>query len=187
MSVSINSQTTNINNIQPKAQTAFRAQTAPVKDYPPDTVAIYSKKKKKVGLGTKIAIGIGATLAVLIGGIYAISKHQTNKLQRLYKEKLVPKIFDKELTFIEAKTKDDALKYAKDVLGVKNIDTNMTLEALNYTNQGITNVVNKNIGQEVFIPRSYLYDDLGNDVWAHVVSNIKSKNSVKSRVFCFLY
>ncbi len=175
MSVGTNIQTINYNNIniQPKVRTNFKAQTVSVQNYPPDTVEI-AGKKKKLSLGAKIAIGVGTTLAVLVGGAFAISKHQTNKLQRLYKEKLVPKIFDKELTFTEAKTKEDALKYAKDILGVKNIDEHMTLEALNYTNHGITDVVNKNIGQEVFIPRSYLYDDI--DGLAHVVSSIKDKN-----------
>ena len=45
MSIGVNSQITNINNIQPKAQVSFRAQTTPVKDYPPDTVEISGKKK----------------------------------------------------------------------------------------------------------------------------------------------
>ena len=175
MSVGTNIQAVNYNNIniQPKVRTNFKAQTVPVQNYPPDTVEI-AGKKKKLSLGAKLAIGFGTTLAVIVGGAYAISKHQTYKLQKLYKEKLVPKIFDKELIYTEATTKEDALKYAKEILGVKNIDENMTLEALNYTNHGITDVVNKNIGQEVFIPRSYLYDDI--DGLAHVVSSIRNKN-----------
>ena len=100
---------------------SFQGAANAIKTLPNDTVEI-NGKKKKLSIGAKIAIGVGTTLAVLVGGAYAISKHQTYKLQKLYKEKLVPKIFDKELTFTEAKTKEDALKYAKDILGVKNID-----------------------------------------------------------------
>ena len=153
---------------------SFQGAANAIKTLPNDTVEI-DGKKKKLSIGAKIAIGVGTTLAVLVGGAYAISKHQTHKLQRLYKEKLVPKIFDKELTFTEAKTKEDALKYAKEVLGVGSIDDKMTLDMLNYANHGITNVVNKNIGQEVFIPRSYFCDNKGGDGIAYVVRSIESK------------
>ena len=48
MSASTSIQTINANNkIQPKVNTTFMAQSAPIKDYPPDTVEINGKKKKK--------------------------------------------------------------------------------------------------------------------------------------------
>ena len=119
---------------------------------PQDTVELSNKeKKKKLSIAAKIGIGIGATIFCVVGTMYAISKHQMYKLNKLYKEKLIPKIFDKKINFTEAKTKEEALKFAKDTLGVQNINEEMTLDALNYANRGITDVVNKNIGQEVFI------------------------------------
>ena len=68
MPISVNNQTTNINNIQPKSQVAFKAQTAPVKDYSHDTVEINSKKKK-IGVGTKVGIGILGVTALILGAI----------------------------------------------------------------------------------------------------------------------
>ena len=154
---------------------SFQGAAAAIETLPEDKVEVADKaKKKKRSLGARIAIGLGITLAAVATAYIAICKHQTNKLQRLYKEKLVPKIFDKEITFTEATTKEEALKYAKEILGVQKIDENMTLDALNYANRGITDVVNKNIGQEVFIPRSYFYDNLGDTV-ACVDSDIRGK------------
>ena len=87
------------------------AQTVPT-----DTVEISTKpQKKKRGIGKKILIGVGATVGALVLSALLIAKHKTVKLEKLYKEKLVPQIFEKELTFTEATTKDEALKYAKEV------------------------------------------------------------------------
>ena len=168
------------NSVFEKGSSANTVSSSNVLEKSPsaDTVEISSKKEKKKGLstGAKVAIGVGSVLTLIVGGAFAISKHQTNKLQKLYKEKLVPKIFDKELTYNKDLSKEDAIKYAKEILGVKNIDPNMTKEALDYANRGIVDVVNKNIGQEVFIPRSYACKDLKDNVLAHVVQNIKSNN-----------
>ena len=66
MSVGTNIQTVNFNNnIQPKMQTNFKAQSSSVKDYPPDTVEISGKKKAGMSTGAKFGIGIG--LASIIG------------------------------------------------------------------------------------------------------------------------
>jgi len=143
-----------------------------------DTVELSSSapKKKKLGAGAKIAIGIVSGVAVLLGTMVAVSKLQTNRLTKLYKEKLVPKVFDKKLVFKEASSRDEAVKYAKEVLGVQKVDENMTIEALNYANRGITDVVNKNIGQELFIPRSYVYEKLEKDkTLAYVNQSVRSK------------
>lgn len=157
---------------------SFQGAANAIKTLPNDTVEINGKKKSGMSTGAKVGLGILGTVAGLCIAGVAISRHQTSKLEKLYKEKLVPKIFDKEIQFTDAKTKDEAIKYAKEVLGVGTIDDKMSLDMLNYANHGITDVVNKNIGQEVFIPRSYFcfkgQGDIDN-VEAYVVKSIKSK------------
>ena len=155
------------------APVAFRGtQTGTI---PQDSVEISTNpKKKKRSIGKKIAIGLATTAGAVVVFALAFAKHQSVKLNKLYDEKLIKKIFDKELAFKEATTKEEAVKYAKEILGVKKIDENMTLEVLNYANRGITDVVNKNIGQEVFIPQSYFYDKLEGEL-AHVIQNVESK------------
>ena len=154
---------------------SFQGAANAIKTLPNDTVEINGKKKTGMSSGAKVGLGILGTVATLCIAVVAISKHQRIKLEKLYKEKLVSKIFDKEIQFTDAKTKDEAIKYAKEVLGVGSIDDKMTLDMLNYANHGITNVVNKNIGQEVFIPRSYFCDNKGGDGIAYVVRSIESK------------
>lgn len=176
MSISLNSQITNINNIQPKAQVSFRAQTAPVKDYPPDTVEIQGKKKG-LSKGAKCGIALGILATGTIATLAILSKRMPKHLEKLYKEKLVPKTFDKELVYKEAVTKEEAIKYAKEVLGVKEVDEKITLEALNFANNGITDVVNKNIGQGIFIPTKYVYTTSNSRNYiAYVKSDIMSKD-----------
>ena len=154
---------------------SFQGAANAIKTLPNDTVEINGKKKTGMSTGAKVGLGILGTVAGLCIAGVAISRHQTSKLEKLYKEKLVPKIFDKEIQFTDAKTKDEAIKYAKEVLGVGTIDDKMTLDMLNYANHGITNVVNKNIGQEVFIPRSYFSDNKRDKAIAYVVRSIESK------------
>lgn len=176
MSIGVNSQITNINNIQPKAQVSFRAQTTPVKDYPPDTVEI-SGKKKGLSTGAKWGIALGILATGTIATLAILSKRMPKHLEKLYKEKLVPKTFDKELVYKEAVTKEEAIKYAKEVLGVKEVDEKITLEALNFANSGITDVVNKNIGQGIFIPTKYVYTTSNSRNYiAYVKSDIMSKD-----------
>ena len=181
MSIGLNNQTTNINNIQPKVQVAFKAQTTPVKNYPSDTVEIQGKKKK-LSIGAKISIGVGVLLAGTIATIAILSKRMPKHIEKLYKEKLIPKTFDKKLVYKDATTIEEGIKYAKEILGVKEVDKNITLEALNFANSGITDVVNKNIGQGVFIPTKYLYTSSArknikdpNNWTAYVCRTISSK------------
>lgn len=65
------------NNIQPKFQMNFRAQTIPVQDYPPDTVEINGKVKAGMSNGTKAAIGAGVVtaLAVCADFLFCKGKH----------------------------------------------------------------------------------------------------------------
>lgn len=147
MSLSINNQTTNINNIQPKTHTAFRAQTTPVKDYPSDTIEINGKKK---GLSTvaKWGIGLGLT-ALATGGIYlaTIGKVGAKQAQQLAEQ----------IEFKPAKTMEEAIKFAKDKFNVvytNNAQQNMPLELANIINKGLTQFNNAVKGK--YRPANYI-------------------------------
>ncbi len=124
-----------------------------------DTVEISSKKEKKKGLstGAKWGIGLGILATGAIAAFAIITKQMPKHLEKLYKEKLVPKTFGEKLVYDNNMSKEDAIKYAKETLGVKEVDETISLEALHFANSGIVDVVNKNIGQEVFIPTKYIY------------------------------
>jgi hypothetical protein len=114
MSININSQITNISNIQPKAQTAFRAQTTPVKDYPPDTVEIQGKKK---GLSTGAKWGLGALALAGVGtAIYFATRGRVGGKQA---QQLA-----EHIEFKPAKTVEEAKKFAQEKLGL-HLDDNL--------------------------------------------------------------
>jgi len=130
-------------------------------ELPQDTVQIAGKEttaqKKKLSKGAKWAIGIGGTFAALVTAALLYSRHQYAKISKIYKEKLITKTFKEKLDFKEAKSIEEAIKYAKETLGIKEVDKDFSLEALNTVNKGVTDVVNKSIGQEVFLPTKYTY------------------------------
>ena len=77
MSVGTNIQSVNLNNnVQPKMRTNFRAQNAPFKDYPPDTVEINGKTKTGMSDGAKVGIGLGilGTAALAFAWIYQMTR-----------------------------------------------------------------------------------------------------------------
>lgn len=132
MSAGTNIQSIKFNNtIQPKVQTNFKAQTAPVPDYPPDTVEINGKKKTGMSNGAKVGIGLGilGTAALAIG---LIMKGRGSQAKEVVKH----------IDFKEAKTIEEAQKFAKDKLGVMYHDIH-DLEVINFINEWITKVHNK--------------------------------------------
>ena len=139
MSIGLNNQTTNINNIQPKVQVAFKAQTTPVKNYPSDTVEIQRKKK---GLSTGAKWGIGLGLTTLIGLVaYLISRGRAGA-------KSVKQIAE-HIDFKEAKNMDEAIKFAQENFGIK-LDLGDNLFAANFINESCVNVSNKMKGKAYF-------------------------------------
>lgn len=110
-----------------------------------DTVELSTTQKKdKKGLskGGKWTIGIGATLAgIATAGICIIKGHH-NKLQKLYNEKLVPANLAEKIEFKEAKTLEEGIAFAQNVLGIKAVDKNFTVESINFVNKGLVDVSN---------------------------------------------
>ena len=132
MSVGTNIQTVNFNNnVQPKMQTNFRAQSSPVKDYPPDTVEINGKNKTGMSNGAKVGIGLGILGAAALA-IGLIAKGRVSQAKEVVKH----------IDFKEAKTFEEAKKYAKDKLGVIYYDVN-DLEMANFINEWLTTIHNK--------------------------------------------
>ena len=151
MSISLNSQTTNINNIQPKPQTAFRAQTTPVKDYPPDTVEIQGKKK---GLSTGAKWGIGLGLTALTGiGAYLISRGRIGTKSA--------KQIAEHIDFKPAKTVEEAIEYGKNNLLIKNYKgfDSKDLEVINYINESLVSANNKIKTKEALVT-DIIYESL---------------------------
>lgn len=159
------------------ANLSFRANTTNTLERIPEKDTVETKKEEKKGLSklAKWGIGITGTLGTLIVTLSLISKHQTKALTKLYKEKMILKELPKELEFKEAKTLDEAIKFAKETLGIEKIDKNISLEALNFTNKGIVDVSNANKGR-LFVPKSIKYAGEGEKFIAAVEQDIKSEN-----------
>mgnify|MGYP007025928192 FL=1 len=131
-------------------------QPQPELSNPVDTVeisGINSPKKSKEKRSTAAKIGIAAL--GLIGGFTAIGicglKHQTNKLTKLYNEKMQLVNLAEHIDFKEAKTVEEGIKFAKDVLKIGEVEGNFTLDAINYANRGLVEISNANKGH-LFMP-----------------------------------
>ena len=176
-----------INNITQK--TEFKGTTAPI---PNDSVEI-SSKKKGLSNGAKCGIGIGTLVAVIGIGITLVNKANKNhkalvdNIEKLCDEKLVLSNLPEKIEWKAAKTLDEAMKFTKDTLGIKEVDKNFTLEALNDTNACITDICNLHKGK-LYMPTALEYTDrLRKNTRAAVTSGIRSKNygkmSINKRYF----
>lgn len=141
-----------------------------------DTVEIFTKtKENKKGLSTPQKAGLTA-LGVL-GGLTALTlcfaKHQTGKFTKLYNERMLFQTLPETLSFKEAKTVDEGIKFAKEVLKVGEVDKDFTLEAINYANKALVDVSNANKGK-LFIPKKMFFQEMEGDVYAGVIKDIES-------------
>lgn len=143
-----------------------------------DTVEISTKpKKKKRSLGAKIAIALGSTVGALVIFALAYAKHQSIKLNKLYQEKLVLSNLPEKIDFKPAKTVEEGIKFSKEVLGIKEVSKDFTLESINWANKGLVDVSNAYKGK-VFMPRNMHYDSkiLGDNAIAGVVRDVERKS-----------
>ena len=166
-------------------QRSFRSNTPAVTDpqpaltpqIPQDTVEFSAEKaiKKENGLskGQKWAIGLGSALAGIIAAGVLISKHETGKLTKLYNEKMQLVNLAEKIDFKEAKTVDEGIKFAKDVLKIGEVGDGFTLDAINYANKGLVDVANANKGH-LFMPKKLIFEELEEDVSAQVCGNVYS-------------
>ena len=156
------------------------AQATQPLSYPPDTVEISAankikKPKEKMSTGAKVGVTALGVLGSLAIGAVCFAKHQSGKLTKLYNEKMQLVNLAEKIDFKEAKTVEEGIKFAKDVLKIGEVDSNFTLDAINYANRGLVDVSNANKGH-LFMPKKMLYKDLKENTLAHVIKNIESEN-----------
>ena len=159
---------------------------------PPDTVSFRATehiqtKPKKEGLSTGAKWGIGLGLTALTGvGIYLLSRGRANNLSKLFDEKMVLSNLPENLTYKEAKTVDEGIRYAKEVLKIPTVDDKFSLEAINYVNKGLVDVSNANKGK-LLMPKSLSYVKMGDNVRASMNHEIQTANfanlSINSQYF----
>ena len=144
-----------------------------------DTVEFSAEKtiKKEKGLSKwqKWTIGLGSALAGIIAAGVLISKHETGKLTKLYNEKMQLVNLAEKIDFKEAKTVDEGIKFAKDVLKIGEVGDGFTLDAINYANKGLVDVANANKGH-LFMPKKLIFEELKENEIAHVIRNIDSNS-----------
>lgn len=146
--------------------------------YPNDSLDLSKKNKKKkhLSLFQKTIFGVAAAIVATSGIALLIIKHQGNRIKKLYDEKLVISNLKEKIDFTDAKTVEEGIKFAKEVLGIKEVDSNFTLEAINVANKGLVDVINANKGK-VFMPHALRYTTPKDkhDYIAAVQMNINSK------------
>lgn len=145
------SQQTNPNNIN------FRGKDATVsleKVPESDAIELSTEKEKKEGLSksAKWGIGIAATLGTLITAGVLIQKHEFKRLTKLFDKKMTISNLPEHIQFKEATTLEEAIKFAKETLGIGYVDKKFSLEMLNFANKGIVDVSNANKGK-IFVPK----------------------------------
>lgn len=133
------------------------------------------KKSSKMSTGAKVGLTLTGILGGLITAGVLISKHQTGKLKKLYAEKMQLVNLPEKLNFQEAKTVEEGIKFAKEVLKVGEVDKNFTLDAINFANKGLVDVSNAQKGK-LFIPKKLHYTDTGERWVACVIQDVESKN-----------
>ena len=121
------------------------AQATQPLSYPPDTVEISAankikKPKEKMSAGAKVGVTALGVLGSLAIGAVCFAKHQSGKLTKLYNEKMQLVNLAEKIDFKEAKTVEEGIKFAKDVLKIGEVDSNFTLDAINYANRGLVDV-----------------------------------------------
>ena len=165
---------TRYHEFQSAAPVMFRSNVAfatqqkvPANNIKTDTVNVSAENNiknnaqqdKKLSTGTKWVIGLTSLLAVGLGAKAGVSKY----IRTLVNKKLVPQNLPEHLEFKEATSLDDAYKYLREVLKIEDVDKNISLDALNYINNALTNVANFHKGKVVF-PTKINLKDLNKEV-----------------------
>ena len=165
-------------NKKTDANNVYPPKTEP---YPNDSVEISGKEEKKKPSLIKTILGIGAGIAgasaTFCGVVILLARHHGNKIAKLYKEKLIISNLPEKIEFKEAKTVQEGIDFAKKILGIKEVDKDITLEAINTANKGLVDVSNANKGK-LFIPTRLGFEKPKNkddDFLAYVVKDIYSK------------
>ncbi len=111
--------------------------------------------------GAKVGIGTGIALLSGFGIVYGIKKSLPYITHSIRKRSLIKVNLDENIEFKEAQTLQEAIDFAKNVLKIKEVDKNFTLEALNFVNKGLVNISNANKGN-FYQFRELLFTNLKN-------------------------
>ena len=147
--------------------------------YPNDSVELTSKEKNTKSVKSKIkeyVLAGSGMLVALTGSIILFARHKGNQISKLYENKLIISNLPEKLEFREAKTIEEGIKFAKEILGIKEVDKGFTLDAINTANRGLVDVSNANKGK-LFIPTRLGFEapkSKEDDYLAYVVKDIDS-------------
>src|SRR5574344_2075352 len=115
------------------------------------------EKEDKKGLSTGTWIGLGALATAAIAGI-AIAATRGRGAQALenaetYAQNLKLANLPEKIEYKPVKTGAEGIEYAKNTFGIKEVDTNFSLEAINDVNRQLVNISNKSKGK-FYIPKA---------------------------------
>ena len=135
-----------------------------------NTVELTKNNQPKISKTQKWLMGGGLALLLVGGGVLLKFKSVKKNAQKLYEQNMVLSELPEKIEFKAAKTLEEAKKFTREVLGIKNIDEKFSLEGLNYANEGITNISNANKGK-IYIPPKWEFVNSENDMIAGVAIN----------------
>ncbi len=166
----------------PQPQCGFRGETASYPQVQPqlqtDTVEISSAKdkitkKKGMSTGAKWAVGIGGTLTAALTAGVLLMRHDHKKLLKLCKDKIKLSDLPENLEY-NATTREEAMKFAKETLGIKEVDESFSDLALHDTLKAIVDVSNANKGK-VYIPPKLKFESMEDNTRAYTVLTLNSE------------
>ena len=147
-----------------------------------DVVEIQGKSSKGLSNGGKWGIGLGsiaAAVGIWIALIYNVKHHNkklVDNIEKLCDEKLVLSNLPEKIEWKAAKTLEEAVQFTKETLGIKEVDKNFSLKALNDTNSCISDICNLHKGK-LYMPTELEYtDNLDENILACVYKDVRSKD-----------
>ena len=172
---------------KPQQQPSFRGEPALTPELKADTVELSAKDnvkkdtvddktkdKKGMSTGAKWAVGIGGTLTALVTAGLLVARHDHKKLLNLCKDKIKLSNLPEHLEY-NATTREEAMKFAKETLGIKEVDTGFSDLALHDTLKAIVDVSNANKGK-VYITPSLKFIEMPDGVLASANHLVKTNS-----------
>lgn len=136
--------------------------------------AINSKKQKVNSVIQNSVMVLGLIAFFVEPQIFSLIDART--ISKALKIKKLPE----NIVFKEAKTLEEAIAYAKDVLKIKSVDKGFTLEALNWVNEGLTHCSNMQKGNaKMPLGLTYQFEE-----WTNTSKTIASITS-RGEEFCY--
>jgi len=167
MSIELNKiQIANTNRVNSNFQMiSYRGTTAPLQN---DMVEL-STNKKGMSKGVKWFLGIFGSIAAM--GIAAKYGYKAY-INRAFKKKCSFLQLPENIEFKQANSIEDAIKFAKETLRIKEVDKDFSLDVLNMINKELVHISNLQKGK-ICMPQALRFKDLGEYTRGHIHSNIR--------------